>query len=200
MFTGLIEDVGRVSRADRRGDAVILVVSTDRIYADELVLGESIAIDGVCLTVTAKGRQRFTVLAGPETIRCTTLGELAPGDRVNLERALLVSDRLGGHIVTGHVDATGEICERREHGANLELTVTAPPEILRYMVAKGSVAINGISLTINAVDERAFEVALIPHTVSHTALAGKHARDRVNIEADIIAKHVERLMVGQVPA
>ncbi|HET6613860.1 MAG TPA: riboflavin synthase [Kofleriaceae bacterium] len=193
MFTGLIEDVGRVSRADRRGDAVILVITGERIAGADMALGESIAVNGVCLTVTAKSRKQLTVLAGAETLRCTTLGELSAGSRVNLERALKLSERLGGHIVTGHVDATGELLDRRQRDANLELTVAAPAEILRYVVAKGSIAVDGVSLTVNRVDQTGFQVALIPHTVTFTALGAKQPGDRVNLETDIIAKHIDKL-------
>jgi riboflavin synthase len=161
VFTGLVEDVGRVARLDRRSDAVVLTIEPGGVIRPaELALGESVATEGVCLTVTARDARAFTVLAGAETLRRTTLGRLRAGSRVNLERALQVGARLGGHMVSGHVDAIAEISARRDLGANLDLSFRAPPEALRYVVEKGSVAIDGISLTVNRVDARGFAVAL----------------------------------------
>lgn len=200
MFTGLVEDVGRVVRLDRRSDAVVLTIEPGgAIRAGELELGDSVAIEGVCLTVTERGPRSFTVLAGAETLRRTTLGRLRPQGQVNLERALRVGDRLGGHMVSGHVDALAEVSARRDLGANLDISFRAPREALRYVVEKGSVAIDGISLTINRVDAHEFAVALIPHTVDKTTLAGKHVGDPVNIEVDIIGKYVEKLLGGHLP-
>jgi len=196
MFTGLVEDVGTVARADRRSDALVLAIRPSRIPLSELVLGESICHDGTCLTVTEVGRETFTVLAGAETLARTTLGALRIGKRVNLERALRVGDRLGGHWVTGHVDGTGELAIRRDLGANLVLGFRAPPALLRYVVEKGSIAIAGVSLTVNAVDPETFSVAIIPHTRDHTTLGDLTIGDRVNLEVDILAKHVERLLKG----
>lgn len=194
MFTGLVEDVGTVARADRRSDALVLAIRPSRIPLSELVLGESICHDGTCLTVTEVGRETFTVLAGAETLARTTLGALRIGKRVNLERALRVGDRLGGHWVTGHVDGTGELAIRRDLGANLVLGFRAPPALLRYVVEKGSIAIAGVSLTVNAVDPETFSVAIIPHTRDHTTLGDLTIGDRVNLEVDILAKYVERLV------
>jgi riboflavin synthase len=200
VFTGLVEDVGRVARLDRRSDAVVLTIEPGGVIRPaELALGESVATEGVCLTVTARDARAFTVLAGAETLRRTTLGQLRAGSRVNLERALQVGARLGGHMVSGHVDAIAEISARRDLGANLDLSFRAPPEALRYVVEKGSVAIDGISLTVNRVDARGFAVALIPHTVDKTTLAGKQVGDPVNIEVDIIGKYVEKLLGGHLP-
>lgn len=196
MFTGLVEDVGTIVRLDRRSDAMILGIATSAIDAGELALGESVAVNGVCLTVTERERGQFTVLAGAETLRRTNLGGLRVRAQVNLERALRVGDRLGGHLVSGHVDAVGEIASRRDLGANLDIAIRAPREILRYVVEKGSIAVDGISLTVNRVDDYSFAVALIPHTVEKTTLAHRRAGDQVNLEVDVIGKYVEKLLRG----
>jgi riboflavin synthase len=196
MFTGLVEDVGTVVRADRRSDALILAVRPATIPLAELALGESVCHDGACLTVTEVTRDAFVVLAGAETLRRTTLGGVRVGTKLNLERSLRMGDRLGGHWVTGHVDDTGELAFRRDLGANLVLGVRAAPTLLRYVVEKGSIAIAGVSLTVNAVDAETFQVAIIPHTRDHTSLGALAVGDRVNLEADVIAKHVEKLVAG----
>jgi riboflavin synthase len=194
MFTGLVEDVGTIARADRRSDALVLAVRPEKLPVGELALGESVCHDGTCLTVTEIGRDTFSVLAGAETLARTTLGNLRVGKRVNLERALRVGDRLGGHWVTGHIDGTGELGTRRDLGANLVLGVRVGPQLLRYIVEKGSIAIAGVSLTVNSVDADGFSVAIIPHTRDHTTLGELTIGDRVNLEVDILAKHVEKLM------
>ena len=194
MFTGLVEDVGTVARADRRSDALVLAIRPRTIPVGELVLGESVCHDGACLTVTEIGRETFSVLAGAETLARTTLGDLRVGKRVNLERAMRVGDRLGGHWVTGHIDGTGTLGIRRDQGANLVLGVRATPSLLRYIVEKGSIAIAGVSLTVNSVSDEGFDVAIIPHTRDHTTLGDLSIGDRVNLEVDILAKHVEKLM------
>lgn len=197
MFTGLIEDVGTVERAEPGEDAVVLVIAPERLPVGELVAGESVAVDGTCLTVTGTDGGCFTALAGTETLRRTTLGAARPGQtRVNLERAMRAGDRLGGHLVSGHVDAVGEIVHVRDLGANIEVKVAADRALLRYVVEKGSVAVDGISLTVNRASPEAFEVALIPHTAAHTTLAEKSAGQKVNLEVDVIAKYVEKLVAG----
>ncbi|HEY4055356.1 MAG TPA: riboflavin synthase [Kofleriaceae bacterium] len=197
MFTGLVEDMGTVVRADRRSDAMVLVVRPGKIPVTELVLGESVCHDGACLTVTETTRDSFTVLAGAETLNRTTLGAFRVGSKVNLERSLRVGDRMGGHWVTGHIDGTGELAIRRDMGANLVLGFRAVPALLKYIVEKGSIAINGVSLTVNSVDSETFSVAIIPHTKDHTTLGALSIGDRVNLETDILAKHVEKLLVAQ---
>ena len=194
MFTGLVEDIGTIARADRRSDALVLAIRPQRMPLAELALGESVCHDGACLTVTEVSRETFSVLAGAETLARTTLGALRVGKRVNLERALRVGDRLGGHWVTGHVDGTGELRTRRDLGANLVLGFRATPALLRYIVEKGSIAIAGVSLTVNSVDADGFSVAIIPHTRDHTTLGELSIGDRVNLEVDILAKHVEKLL------
>ena len=195
MFTGLVEDVGTVARADRRSDALVLAIRPTRIQVAELTVGESVCHDGACLTVTDIGRDSFSVLAGAETLARTTLGSLRIGKKVNLERSLRVGDRLGGHWVTGHIDGTGELAARRDGGANLVLVVRTPAHLLRHIVEKGSIAIAGVSLTVNAVDAETFSVAIIPHTRDMTTLGELAVGDRINLETDILAKHLEKLVV-----
>jgi riboflavin synthase len=193
VFTGLIEDVGEVTGAAGRSDRLVLTVRPRRLDAAALALGESVAIDGVCLTVTERGARGFEVLAGAETLERTTLGRLRPGARVNLERSLRVGDRLGGHFVQGHVDGVGKLVARRDRGANLELELRVPVELARYLVEKGSVAIDGISLTVNRVTGPVISVALIPHTAQETTLADRRVGDPVNLEVDMLAKYIEKL-------
>jgi riboflavin synthase len=194
MFTGLVEDTGRIVSAERRSDALVLGVRPGRIALADLVVGESVCHDGTCLTVTEVGPAAYQVLAGAETLARTTLGGLAVGQRVNLERALRVGDRLGGHWVTGHIDGTGELVALQDLGANLVLGFRAAPALLRYIVEKGSIAVAGVSLTVNAVDGAGFSVAIIPHTRDHTTLGDLAVGDRTNLEVDILAKHVEKLV------
>jgi riboflavin synthase len=199
MFTGLVEAVGTVAALERRADAVVLEIAPTVFAPSDLAIGESIAHDGVCLTVTAVTARTYTVLAGAETLARTTIGGLAVGARVNLERALALGARLGGHMVAGHVDGVGTLVGREDRGANLWLQVAVPGELLRYVIAKGSIAIDGISLTVNGVDPpggRHLDVALIPHTRDHTSLGDRRPGDRVNLEVDMIAKYVERLTAG----
>jgi riboflavin synthase len=197
VFTGLVEDVGTITRADRRSDALILTVRPAHLPVTELAIGDSVCHDGCCLTVTELARDTFSVLAGAETLARTTLGGARVGTELNLERALKVGDRLGGHWVTGHIDGTGELAIRRDHGANLVLGVRTPPALLRYIVEKGSIALAGVSLTVNAVDAEMFSVAIIPHTRDATTLGALAVGDRVNLEVDVLAKHVEKLLAGR---
>jgi riboflavin synthase len=194
MFTGLVEDVGTVRAIERTSGAIVVELAPAAIPLAELSLGESICHDGACLTVTAIGAHTFTVLAGAETLARTALGQWQLGTRVNLERSLRLGDRLGGHWVTGHVDATARLQSRDDRGANLVLRYAPPADLLRYIVVKGSVAVAGVSLTVNEVDPDSFSVALIPHTVEHTNLGDLRPGDLVNLEVDLLAKHVEKLL------
>lgn len=198
MFTGLVEDVGRLERCDRRSDAVVFSIASEVIADDTLGLGDSVAVEGVCLTVTEFRKGHFQLLAGAETLRLTTLGELRPGGRVNLERAVKVGSRLGGHIMQGHVDGVATMMSKRDMGANVEYTFQPPRELLRYIIAKGSIAIDGISLTVNRLEGTSFSVALIPHTVAKTSLGAKNVGQKVNIEVDMIGKYVESLLGGHI--
>lgn len=193
MFTGIIEEIGTI-RGIRRGNrSVVLEVGAAKVLEDTKV-GDSIATNGVCLTVTAMGNGGFTADVMPETMERSNLGGLKPGDRVNLERALCLNSRLGGHLVAGHIDGTGRIADRVKDENAVWLTVRAAPEILRYVVDKGSVAIDGVSLTVAYVDEAVFKVSVIPHTQEETTLTGKRAGEVVNLENDMIVKYVEKLM------
>lgn len=196
MFTGLVEDLGTVARADRRSDALVFTVRPGAIKVADLALGESIAHDGVCLTVTEVGHDSYQVLAGAETLARTTLGERRTGDKLHLERALALGARLGGHMVAGHVDGVGELIARQDRGANVVLDFRPPRDLLRYIVAKGSIAIDGVSLTVNTVGADGFSVAIIPHTVTATHLGARRPGGRVNLEVDLIGKYVERLLGG----
>lgn len=192
MFTGLIQTVGEVSRAERRSDRVVLAIRPRREL--ERQVGDSIAVNGVCLTVTASAGAGFEVLAGAETLRRTTLGDLRAGSAVNLEPALRIGDRLGGHFVQGHVDGVGTVADRRDRGANLEIDLRVPAELGRYVIEKGSLAVDGVSLTVNRASATTASVALIPHTVAETTLGERRPGDRVNLEVDMIAKYVEKLL------
>jgi len=199
MFTGLVEDVGSVIRADRRSDALVITVRPTAFAASDVVLGESISHDGVCLTVTETSKDAYQVLAGAETLARTTIGDVRIGSKLNLERALRVGDRLGGHMVAGHVDGVGEITVRRDLGANIIYTVRIPHGLAKYIVEKGSIAIDGISLTVNRADQESFDVAIIPHTASKTTLTDKPVGRRVNLEVDVIGKYVEKMLGGYRP-
>jgi riboflavin synthase len=193
MFTGLVEGTGRLGRITPQGPDSVLSIAPPW-PAGETVLGESIAINGVCLTVTRTGGDGFTVDVSAETLSRTTLGGLKPGALVNLERAMQLGDRLGGHLVTGHVDCVGSLAKIEEVGGSVRLEVTIPPEHLRLVVEKGSVALDGISLTVNWVGPDRFGLNIIPHTMSATTLHLAKQGDSVNIETDLIGKYVARLL------
>jgi riboflavin synthase len=193
MFTGLIEDIGIIEKLERKGESALVVVSYTAVL-DDLKLGDSVAVDGVCLTITEFGSQSFSAEASAETIRRTTLDIKKPHEHVNLERALRLTDRLGGHLVTGHVDEVGTIVSVVPEGSSHKITITVNPKITRYVVEKGSVTVDGISLTVNEVRDDRFSVNIIPHTASQTTLITKRSGDKVNIETDIIGKYLERLV------
>jgi riboflavin synthase len=192
MFTGLIGDLGRVSELHGGEQGATLEIETR--LASELAEGDSIAVNGVCLTATAVDGERFRTEAMPETLARSSLGALAAGDAVNLELPLRAADRLGGHVVQGHVDGTGTVAAVRQDGISRVLEIDADPQLTRYLVEKGSVALDGVSLTVSALGEDSFAVSLIPETIARTTLGGLAAGARVNVEVDILAKHVERLL------
>lgn len=193
MFTGIIEEIGTIKGIRRGNRSVVVEIGAAKVLEDTKV-GDSIATNGVCLTVTALGNGGFTADVMPETMERSNLGSLKPGDRVNLERALCLNSRLGGHMVAGHIDGTGRITDRVKDENAVWLTVRTIPGILRYVVEKGSVAIDGVSLTVAYVDEAVFKVSVIPHTQEETTLTGKRVGDVVNLENDMIVKYVEKLM------
>jgi riboflavin synthase len=197
MFTGIIEAVGKVTQIERQGEAVRLTVASGMI-AEDVALGDSVSINGVCLTVTAVRAPHISFDAVHETMRKTTLGALQHGDNVNLERALPVNGRLGGHIVQGHVDGAGRIASIRPDGNSYIVYIDAAPELMRYIVNKGSIAIDGISLTVAESADRTFSLSIIPHTWEHTTLRDKRAGDSVNIECDILGKYVEKMLGGYI--
>jgi riboflavin synthase len=200
MFTGIIEAFGVVESSQRvelkQGPVVRLVVVTD-LDVETLPIGASIAVDGVCLTIVERAVGHFSADLGPETLALTTLGALESGSRVHLERPLRVGDPLGGHMVLGHVDIMGTVVSRRMVGAALELEISTPSHLSRFLAAKGSIAADGVSLTINTVVGEVFSVTLIPHTLEATKLGDKQAGDTVNLEADMIVKHIDRLVTAQ---
>jgi riboflavin synthase len=195
MFTGIVEELGVVQGLERGLQSAVLTVLARRVIHG-MNVGDSITVNGVCLTVVRFTEQGFSVDVGPETLRVTTLGGLAPGDGVNLERAMRMGDRLGGHLVSGHVEAVGRVASRTSDGNAINLTIEAPREILRYCVGKGSITIDGVSLTITALTEKTFGVMIIPHTAQVTNLGLKPPGSLVNLEPDLIAKYVERLLMG----
>jgi riboflavin synthase len=193
MFTGIIEEMGTVSSLSIRSESARIQVMARKVLAD-VRLGDSIAVNGVCLTVTSFSPQGFTADVMPETLRKTNLLELKPGQHVNLERALALGGRLGGHLVSGHIDGTGRIRERRLDENAVVLWITAPPEILRIVVTKGSIAVDGVSLTVADVAHDSFSVSLIPHTAAQTTVGSKAPGEMVNLENDLIGKYVERVL------
>ncbi len=193
MFTGIIQTLGRVERVAPRGGGARLTLAPLRRMT-RLVLGESIAVNGACLTVTSGNGKHFTVDASPETLRRTTMGGLTRGARVNLERALRLGDRLGGHLVLGHVDQVGRLDAITPEGDWVLYRFRAPKPIWPYLVEKGSIAVDGVSLTVFRCKEGRFTVALIPHTLKQTTLAEYVPGARVNLEADVILKHIEALL------
>ena len=192
MFTGIIQTVGRVAAIDRRGaDARLRIVG---LPLPDGTPGESIAVSGVCLTAVEFIEDGFVADVSAETLACTTLGAWSVGQRVNLERALAVGERLGGHIVSGHVDGVGELVSRQADGRSQRFVLRAPAALARYIAAKGSIAVDGVSLTVNTVSGAEFGVNIVPHTLTHTSLDALRAGSRVNLEVDLLARYLERLL------
>lgn len=193
MFTGLVEELGRVVSFKRAGSLHRLGICA-RVVISQLEIGDSVAVNGVCLTVVELGAEGFGVEVMPETISRTNLGQLQPGDRVNLERALAVGSRLGGHLVSGHIDGTGTVATIRKSGDTWLLAIETSGEIARYLVPKGSIAVDGVSLTVIDVVSSGFTVGVIPHTLKSTTLGLRRPGDEVNLEVDVIAKYVEQFL------
>lgn len=196
MFSGIIADVGIITRADNREGGLRLAVEGEVLGMDDVQLGDSIAVNGVCLTVVKIDGREFTVDVSRETLNCT-VGLEHQGGHVNLEKALRLSDRLGGHLVSGHVDGVGEVVAFNDIGESWRLVVRAPQQLAKYIAVKGSITINGVSLTVNHVAGSEFDVNLIPHTLDVTTLNELKPGARVNLEIDLIARYVERMMTAE---
>jgi len=194
MFTGLVETTGTILRLERADRDLRLTVRAS-LEPPELKIGESVAVDGVCLTVIGFEGDAFTVDVSEETVSRSSLRQRRQGDEVNLERALRLGDRLGGHLVSGHVDGTGRVAARQRRGESLVFKFEIPPEVSRYLIAKGSVAVNGVSLTVNRCEEREFEVNVVPHTARSSTMGKLKVGDVVNIEVDLIGKYVEKFLL-----
>lgn len=193
MFTGIVEEIGRIKKIDKGSASCILSIEADRVLQGSSI-GDSIAVNGVCLTVTNISGSVFTADVMPETLRRSGLSRLKPGSPVNLERAMAADGRFGGHIVSGHIDGTGTIREMKREGNAVWVTVDCGPKLLRYIIEKGSIAIDGISLTVACVDETCFKVSIIPHTAGETTLLMGSPGTVVNLENDVVGKYVEKLL------
>ena len=193
MFSGIVEEMGAVQAIDRGLDGAKFSILAS-VILDDLHVGDSVSVSGACLTVTKTEDQSFFVDVSTETLKCTILDKISVGTPINLERAMKLNARMGGHLVTGHVDGVGTLRAREQDGSAISLTVEASEDIMRYCVTKGSITMDGISLTINGVTDRSFAVAIIPHTAKMTTMGLKQIGDSVNLESDLIGKYVERLL------
>ena len=196
MFTGIIQSVGQIQSMQPQGGDQRIAVAIGTLPMADVILGDSIAVNGVCLTVIGFDKQSFQADVSNETLACTTLGGLTVGAPVNLEKALLPTTRLGGHLVSGHVDGVGEIVALESDGRSLRFTLRAPAELAHYIATKGSICVEGISLTVNSVEGREFDLNIVPHTLEETNLKNAEVGRPVNLEVDIIARYLERLLVG----
>ena len=194
MFTGIISAVGQITTIDRGDDQATLTFATGSLDLSETGLGDSIACNGACLTVVDVSAEGFSAELSRETLECTTFGELSTGAAITFEAALKLSDSLDGHLVTGHVDGTGAVRSVRDEGESLLLEIEAPAELARYIARKGSVCVDGVSLTVNSVAEARFSVMIVPHTQTHTIIANYAPGTRVNLEVDLIARYLERFL------
>lgn len=195
MFTGIIQGQGRIIEKRSSGGGMVFVIESD-FDLDDPEEGESIAVNGVCLTAKDIAGRRFSVDVSPESLSRTNLGQMATGSTGNLERALRLSDRLGGHMVSGHVDGVALVVDRRPEGDFVRFVFSLPGELAKYIIEKGSIAVDGISLTVNQCDDKTFSVAIIPHTLEVTTLGALQKGDSVNIEVDLIGKYVEKLLAA----
>lgn len=194
MFTGIIRALGIVESVEARGGDIRLRVALGELAGNDLATGESVAVNGVCLTVIEPAKTHLVADVSRETLEHTTLGSLKAGDRVNLEPALAAGERLGGHLVSGHVDGVGTLLERKEDARSWRFIFEAPQALAKYIARKGSICIDGISLTVNGVDGARFDVNIVPHTLAVTNLGARAPGDRVNLEVDVVARYLERLL------
>ena len=193
MFTGIVQAVGRIAALEQRGADARVVIDASSLDLGDVALGDSIAVGGVCLTAVALDGATFAADVSVETLARTTLGALVVGDRVNLEKSLRLADRLGGHLVSGHVDGVGRVAHIEDNGASQRWTFDVPAPLMRYIAVKGSICIDGTSLTVNTVKGDTFGVTLIPHTLDVTTFSARKAGDAINLEVDLVARYVERL-------
>jgi len=197
MFTGIIEAVGTIKALEPRGGDVRLHIHSGKLDLSDVALGDSIATNGVCLTVIALPGDGYAADVSLETLSLTTLGKLKNNSPVNLEKALTLNTRLGGHMVSGHVDGLGKVIERVDSARSVQFIIEAPQELAKYIVHKGSITVDGISLTVNAVDNRRFELNIVPHTVQETVIGSYQPGTKVNLEVDMIGRYLERLLWGR---
>ena len=197
MFTGIIQAIGEVVGLQQRGGDVRLRIRTGKLDLSDVAMGDSIAVNGVCLTAVELPGDGFVADVSRETLSLTSLGRLKPGSAVNLEKALTLATRLGGHLVSGHVDGLGTVIERHDDARSVRFTIEAPEELARYIAHKGSITVDGTSLTVNAVSGRRFELNIVPHTLQETIMGDYQAGTRVNLEVDLIARYLERLLLGE---
>ena len=200
MFTGIIQAVGNIASLEQQGGDVRLGINAGKLPLADVGLGDSIAVSGVCLTVVGKTATGFQADVSGETLQCTIIGTLAVNADVNLEKALTLETRLGGHLVSGHVDGIGTVTARKQDSRSVQFTIRAPAELARYIAVKGSVCVDGVSLTVNAVDGADFELNIVPHTLAETTLQEYRAGQQVNLEVDLIARYLERLLQGDAAA
>ncbi|RRJ83598.1 riboflavin synthase [Aestuariirhabdus litorea] len=196
MFTGIIEAVGRIARIELKGGDLRLCVDSTTLTLDDVKLGDSIATNGVCLTVTGLLERGYWVDVSQETLSCSTLGELSVGAAVNLEKAMQAGGRFGGHMVSGHVDGIGRVLSIRDEGRSLRYRIEPPAELGRYIANKGSITVDGVSLTVNGLEGNSFELNIVPHTAEQTIISRYREGDRVNLEVDLVARYLERLLQG----
>lgn len=196
MFTGIIESIGKIARIEPKGNDARVTVETGKLDLGDVQLGDSIAVNGVCLTAIELPGGAFVADVSGETLARTAFSTLKEGSEVNLEKALTPTTRLGGHLVSGHVDGVGEVIHRSEDGRSVKFQIQAPNELARYIAEKGSITVNGISLTVNGVNGAVFDLNIVPHTLQETTMDGFRAGTKINLEVDLIARYLERMMLG----
>ena len=199
MFTGIVQAVGKIEGFTPQGGDLRLSIATGELPIEDVKIGDSLSVSGCCLTVIAKRAHGFDADASKETLSLTTLGGLKPGSPVNLEKALTLGASLGGHLVSGHVDGLGRVKTRREEARSVRFDIEAPTDLRRYIAHKGSITVDGVSLTVNAVQDGVFDVNIIPHTLAHTIFGSYQPGTPVNLEVDVVARYVESLLSGQKP-